>query len=177
MDVLRNPPGRGTRAYIGIGGNEGKVAENLQEAVDRLGALGEVTAVSSVYRTAPIGLVDQPDFLNAVVELDTNLGPLDLLDGLHVIEHDLGRVRGVRFGPRTVDLDLLWYGGRTIADERLVVPHPRAHEREFVLRPLAELAPQLPLGRGTAGELLAALEPQGVELAGFALMAGAGDAD
>jgi 2-amino-4-hydroxy-6-hydroxymethyldihydropteridine diphosphokinase len=163
--------------YIGIGGNEGDVAQNLQEAVDRLAALGEVTAVSSVYRTAPIGLVDQPDFLNAVVELDTSLAPHELLDGMHVIENDLGRVRGVRFGPRTVDLDLLWYGGQVIADERLVVPHPRAHEREFVLRPLAELAPQLPLGPGTAAELLAALEPQGVEAAGFALMAHAGDAD
>jgi 2-amino-4-hydroxy-6-hydroxymethyldihydropteridine diphosphokinase len=155
----------------------GKVAENLQRAVDALGGLGEVSAVSGVYRTAPIGLVDQPDFLNAVVELDTGLPPHDLLDGLHAIEHALGRVRGIRFGPRTVDLDLLWYGGQTIADERLVVPHPRAHEREFVLRPLAELAPQLPLGPGTAAELLAQLPPQGVEPAGFALMAHAGDAD
>jgi 2-amino-4-hydroxy-6-hydroxymethyldihydropteridine diphosphokinase len=177
MDVLRNPPGRGTRAYIGIGGNVGEVAANLQSAVDLMGGLGEVTAVSSVYRTAPIGLVDQPDFLNAVAELDTGLPPHGLLAGLHAIEHELGRVRGVRFGPRTVDLDLLWYGGQAIADERLVVPHPRAHEREFVLRPLAELAPDLPLGAGTAAELLAALPAQGVEPAGLALMAHAGDAD
>ena len=100
-------------------------------------------AGSHIYRTRPIGLTDQPDFQNAVARLSTTLAPEALLDELLGLEARFGRVREVRFGPRTLDLDLLWYEGVVRDDERLTLPHPRAHEREFVLRPLAELDPDL----------------------------------
>jgi 2-amino-4-hydroxy-6-hydroxymethyldihydropteridine diphosphokinase len=105
-------------------------------------------AASPVYETDPVGYEDQPAFLNAVVLL--------------AIEAEFHRERTVRWGPRTLDLDLLWYEGVTSADDRLTLPHPRAHEREFVLRPLADLDPELPLGDSTVGELLRALPAQGV---------------
>ena len=108
------------------------------------------------------GWNDQPVFLNAVVVIDTTLEPIALLDGLLAIEAAFHRERTVRWGPRTLDLDLLWYAGRMVDTERLTLPHPRAHEREFVLRPLADLAPELPLAGSTAGRLLAVLPGQGV---------------
>jgi 2-amino-4-hydroxy-6-hydroxymethyldihydropteridine diphosphokinase len=131
------------RAYIGLGGNEGDVSLNLQAAIAEIGELPEtrVVRVSSLYRTAPVGLVEQPDFLNGVVAVDTSLEPADLLDRLLAIERSLGRTREVPGGPRTVDLDLLLWGDRVVETPSLRVPHPRMHERAFVLIPLAEIAP------------------------------------
>jgi 2-amino-4-hydroxy-6-hydroxymethyldihydropteridine diphosphokinase len=145
-----------------LGSNLGDSLQTLRRAAAALGGLGAVVAASPVYETDPVGLTEQPAFLNAVVELDTTLEPLPLLDALLAIEADSGRERGVRFGPRTLDLDLIWYDGRRLESDRLTLPHPRAHEREFVLRPLADLAPELPLAGSTAGRLLAGLPGQGV---------------
>src|SRR5205814_9141826 len=112
----------------------------------------------------------QPDYLNLVAELETRLEPIELLHRLQALEASHGRERKVRWGPRTLDLDIVWYGGREIDDPELTLPHPRAHEREFVLRPLCDLAPDLELRGRTAREWLESIEPQGVEAAGLLLM-------
>ena len=142
-----------TRAYVGLGANVGNRRENLDRAVELLGAEPgvRVFAVSSVRETDPVGYEDQPRFLNAVCAVDTELGPRDLLERLLAIERALGRVRtGPRFGPRTIDLDLLLYGNETVDEPGLTVPHPRLAERLFVLEPLLELAPDLVLPDGRA---------------------------
>jgi 2-amino-4-hydroxy-6-hydroxymethyldihydropteridine diphosphokinase len=162
MEMSSNPPFRGNRAYIGLGSNLGDSLSVLRSATARLAGLGDVLAASPVYETDPVGYEDQPAFLNAVVLLDTTLQPEALLDGLLAVEAEFHRERTVRWGPRTLDLDMLWYEGETRDDERLTLPHPRAHEREFVLRPLADLDPELPLAGSTVGELLRALPAQGV---------------
>jgi 2-amino-4-hydroxy-6-hydroxymethyldihydropteridine diphosphokinase len=129
-----------------------------------------VTAGSRIYRSRPIGRAQQPDFLNAVARLETPLGAEELLEALLALEAQFGRVRNVRWGPRTLDLDLIWYEGEEREDARLTLPHPRAHEREFVLRPLSELDPALELRGASVSEWLAGLEPQGVEPTGSTLM-------
>jgi 2-amino-4-hydroxy-6-hydroxymethyldihydropteridine diphosphokinase len=120
----------------------------------------EVAAVSSIRETDPVDLVDQPPFLNAAAALDTELGPRALLDLLLTVERELGRTRdGPRFGPRTIDLDLLLYGDDVIDEPGLSVPHPRLHERRFALEPLAELDPDLVVpGHGSVQALLAGLQ-------------------
>jgi 2-amino-4-hydroxy-6-hydroxymethyldihydropteridine diphosphokinase len=118
--------------------------------------------VSPVYESDPVGVTHQPAFTNAVASLETSLEPVALLDCLLEIEARHGRVRTVRWGPRTLDLDLIAYEGVRLDTPRLVLPHPRACEREFVLRPLADVAPDLELGGQTASEWLAALPAQGV---------------
>ena len=105
----------------------------------------EIIRVSSLYETAPVGVTDQPDFLNAVAAVQTGLGPLETLDALLHIENQMGRVRTERWGPRVIDLDLLLYGGERVSSPGLTVPHPRLRERAFVLVPLAEIAPELRL--------------------------------
>jgi len=165
MEMSVSPPFRGNRAYIGMGSNLGDSLDLLRSATARLAGLGAVVAASPLYETDPVGYEDQPAFLNAVVLLDTTLEPDDLLDALLAIEAEFHRERTVRWGPRTLDLDLLWYEGVTRSDERLTLPHPRAHEREFVLRPLVDLDPELPLAGSTASELLRRLPNQGVRLA------------
>jgi 2-amino-4-hydroxy-6-hydroxymethyldihydropteridine diphosphokinase len=168
---LENAPKRVSRAYVGFGANLADPATTLRAAAVELArAAGEVAAASPIYRSRPIGLVEQPPFLNAVAQLDTELGPEPLLDVLQAVEAAHGRVRAVHWGPRTLDLDLLWFDGVVRDDPRLTLPHPRAHEREFVLRPLCDLAPDLPLSGRTAREWLEALDPQGVEPAGLSLM-------
>jgi 2-amino-4-hydroxy-6-hydroxymethyldihydropteridine diphosphokinase len=168
---MENPPDRVSRAYVGFGGNLGDPASTLRAAAAELGRrAGRVRAASPVYRSAPVGVTNQPPFLNAVASLDTPLSADALLDVLLAIEAEQGRVRDVRWGPRTLDLDLLWFDGELRDDPRLTLPHPRAHEREFVLRPLCDLAPDLELRGRTAAEWLQALEPQGVEPAGLPLM-------
>jgi 2-amino-4-hydroxy-6-hydroxymethyldihydropteridine diphosphokinase len=126
-------------AYVGIGTNAGDRGENLSRALCELRSVGTLLARSSTYRTAPWGPIDQAEFFNAVVSLETELSPHDLLDALHFIERRLGRTAGERWGPRIIDLDLLLYDDLTIADERLQVPHEHLAERAFVLVPLAEL--------------------------------------
>jgi len=146
-------------------------AQTLRAAAAEVGReAGRIAAASPIYCSLPVGVTDQPPFLNAVAALDTELGPDALLDVLLAVEAAHGRVRDVRWGPRTLDLDLVWFEGVVRDDPRLTLPHPRAHEREFVLRPLCDLAPDLLLHGRTAREWLDSLEPQGVEPAGLSLM-------
>jgi 2-amino-4-hydroxy-6-hydroxymethyldihydropteridine diphosphokinase len=151
-----------TRAYVGLGANLGDRRAALEEAVERLGREEgvDVVAVSSFRDTAPVGYLDQPRFLNAAAALETDLAARELLDRLLAVERALGRTRGgPRFGPRTIDLDLLLYGDERIGEPGLDVPHPRLHERRFVLEPLAELDPGLAVpGRGPVKALLAELD-------------------
>jgi 2-amino-4-hydroxy-6-hydroxymethyldihydropteridine diphosphokinase len=148
-----------TRAYVGLGANIGDRERTLREAVDALGAEEgiEVAAVSTLRETDPVGVGEQPRFLNGVAALETSLGARELLDRLLAVEQRFGRVRVPgEHGPRTLDLDLLLYGDETIDEPGLALPHPRMHERRFVLEPLAELAPGLVVsGRGTVESLLA----------------------
>jgi 2-amino-4-hydroxy-6-hydroxymethyldihydropteridine diphosphokinase len=149
------------RAYVGLGANLGPREVTLLRAVDFLAATDgvEVVAVSQLRETEPVGIVDQPVFLNGAVALETDLGPRQLLDRLLEIERELGRVRTERWGPRTVDLDLLVYGSEVVDEPGLAVPHPRLHERRFALEPLAELDPELVVpGRGDVSALVAALD-------------------
>lgn len=152
--------------YVSLGSNQGDSGSLLEQAADALRRLPRtvVTARSSLYRTAPVGYVEQPHFLNQVVALRTSLSPLELLDATQGIERAGGRVRGVRWGPRTLDVDILWYDDIAFADERLQLPHPRVEERRFVLEPLAELVPDLVLAGGcTVAEALAKVADQPVE--------------
>ncbi len=154
------------RAYLGLGSNQGHSEEILDRAVALLETLPHtrLTAVSGTYRTAPVGGPEQDDFLNLVVEVQTSLPPRDLLGETQRIERALGRERVVRWGPRTLDVDILWYHGSSAADEVLELPHPRMEERRFVLEPLAELAPQLVLPSGrTVVQALALVQAQAVE--------------
>ncbi len=130
-------------AYIGLGSNLGDRRAMLREAIRRLGAYGRVVAVSSLYETEPVGFREQPWFLNAVVALETELDPHSVLEALLAIERRAGRVRTFRNAPRTLDLDLLLYGSVVTESDELSLPHPRLHERSFVLVPLAEIAPDL----------------------------------
>ena len=134
----------------------------MRSALADVRSLGQLRHVSPVYESDPVGLTDQAAFTNAVAALDTSLEPVALLDGLLEIENRHGRVRTVRWGPRTLDLDLIAYDQVRLDTPRLVLPHPRACEREFVLRPLADIAPDLELAGQTASEWLAALPAQGV---------------
>jgi 2-amino-4-hydroxy-6-hydroxymethyldihydropteridine diphosphokinase len=131
------------RAYVGLGANLGDPLVQLRMAVAAISRLPStaVAGTSSVYRSAPVGYLDQPDFYNAVVGVDTRLSPQALLDALLAIEHEGGRTREFRNSPRLIDLDLLLYGDRVVDQPRLTVPHPRLAGRAFVLLPLVELAP------------------------------------
>jgi 2-amino-4-hydroxy-6-hydroxymethyldihydropteridine diphosphokinase len=168
---VKDAPKGVKRAYVGFGANLGDPAATLRAAALELPRrAGALTAGSHIYRSRPIGLVDQPDFLNAVAAVETGLDAERLLDELLALEAEFGRVRDVRWGPRILDLDLIWYEGEQRDDARLTLPHPRAHEREFVLRPLHELDPDLDLRGASVSEWLAGLEPQGVEPTGMTLM-------
>ncbi len=139
------------RAYIGLGSNLADPLAQLAKAVKALQTLpaSRLTALSRFYCSSPMGPADQPDYLNAVAMLDTRLNALELLDALQAIENEQGRVRGSqRWGPRTLDLDLLLYGTEVIDTDRLKVPHPGLSERNFVLFPLADIAPELVLPDG-----------------------------
>ncbi|HKH30922.1 MAG TPA: 2-amino-4-hydroxy-6-hydroxymethyldihydropteridine diphosphokinase [Gaiellaceae bacterium] len=150
------------RAYVGIGANLGNRDETIARALDLLARRAEVDVlqVSTLRETDPVGYADQPRFLNGAAAVETDLDPRALLDELLAVERELGRTRdGPRFGPRTIDLDLLVYGDREVSELGLTVPHPRLAERAFVLEPLAELDPELEIpGRGRVEDLLRGLQ-------------------
>ena len=145
-----------TIAYVGLGANLGDRDATIRAAVAELPG---VVAISPLRETDPVGVTDQPRFLNGVAALETELAPRELLDVLLAVERRLGRERRERWGPRTIDLDLLLYGDEVIDEDGLTVPHPRLRERRFVLEPLADLAPKLVVpGLGGVEELLAELD-------------------
>ena len=150
------------RAYVGIGANLGDAAATVRAAAERLRPLG-LRRLSSLYRSAPVDAAG-PDFVNAVAELDASLPPLSLLSELQAIEQAFGRERPYRNAPRTLDLDLLLHGDQCMATALLTLPHPRLHQRAFVLHPLLELVPDLVVpGLGPLADRLAALAGQRLE--------------
>ncbi len=144
-------------AYVALGANLGAAAATVSAAAAALGEIPEtrLQAVSSLYQTAPVGLKHQPDFINAVAEISTRLPPAQLLEALFAIEARFGRSRSVPNAPRTLDLDLLLYGEIRLDQPQLTLPHPRMHQRAFVLAPLAEIAPECRIpGLGRVRDLL-----------------------
>ena len=159
-------------AYVALGANLEDPVVQVRAGLAALATLPhtQLLVQSSLYRTAPVGYADQPDFINAVAAVDTELSPRELLDALLAIELNHGRVRQFANAPRTLDLDVLLYDDVEVNESGLTIPHPRMHERAFVLAPLAEIAPlcEIP-GHGRVSELLRSLDPQGVtRLAGGA---------
>jgi 2-amino-4-hydroxy-6-hydroxymethyldihydropteridine diphosphokinase len=143
------------KAVVALGANIGNPEEQMDLAIEMLRQATEVTAISQYYSTKPVGGPDQPDYLNAVCILDSDLPALDLLALLHGIEKSLGRERIEKWGPRTIDLDLIQYGGLLSKASELELPHPRAHERRFVLEPWHEIEPEaVLLTHGKIAELL-----------------------
>jgi 2-amino-4-hydroxy-6-hydroxymethyldihydropteridine diphosphokinase len=132
----------GIICYIGIGSNLGNSLKNCQHAIEILSrAKGiELTTISSFYKTEPVGIENQDYFINAVIEIKTELSPRTLLQTLQNIENDMGRLRDVKGGPRIIDLDVLFYGQNEISERDLIIPHPEIHRRRFVLEPLCEIA-------------------------------------
>jgi 2-amino-4-hydroxy-6-hydroxymethyldihydropteridine diphosphokinase len=153
------------RAYVGLGGNLGDPQSAMGAALAMLHADDDIDIlrVSSLYRTPPWGLVDQPDFLNAVAEIETTLAPRLLLDACLAAERALKRVRNERWGPRAIDLDVLIYGDLSIHEDGLTVPHPRIAERAFVLVPLLEIAPRLMIGGRPLDAALQTLDTSGIQ--------------
>jgi 2-amino-4-hydroxy-6-hydroxymethyldihydropteridine diphosphokinase len=152
-------------AYLGLGSNLGDREANLREALERMESAGiHVVRRSSIYETEPRDLPDQPWFLNAAVEVETDLFPFQLLARLQNIEREMGRRRVTPKGPRNIDIDVLSYGRSVIATADFQVPHPRMAQRRFVLEPLSEIASEFrhPATGKTAREMLASLDPQGV---------------
>lgn len=154
-----------SRAWIALGSNQGDSAVILTTALDGIAALpaSRLLACSHRYRTAPVGGPEQPDFLNAVCLIETQLSAADLLSHLQRLESDAGRVRHERWGPRTLDLDIIAYDDLEQQDPKLTLPHPRAHQRAFVLHPLAELTPQLRLQGKTVSDWLVSVTDQAIE--------------
>jgi 2-amino-4-hydroxy-6-hydroxymethyldihydropteridine diphosphokinase len=160
------------RAIIGIGSNVGDRLQNMRSAVHMLSTMAKVDRVSKVYETAPVGGPPQPAYLNAAARIDYDGEPLALLDALQGIEATLGRVRVEHWGPRTIDLDILWIDGLSMEGDRLTVPHPRLLERPFALRPLIDIDPdaidpwsQMPYTRLVDHET-ATMRPTGFDVAG-----------
>jgi 2-amino-4-hydroxy-6-hydroxymethyldihydropteridine diphosphokinase len=149
-----------TIAYIGLGSNIGNRKENCLKALELLSSSARVVTVSSFYSAEPVGYVDQADFINAVAEIETDLSPEQLLAACRTVEDSLGRRRSVRWGPRTIDLDILLYGDSVLETAELTIPHPLLATRGFVLIPLCEIAPHImhPVLQKTAAQLLRELE-------------------
>ena len=166
------PGNRIVAAYIGLGSNLGDRLSNLQGAIDRLDrAEGiAVTAVSHVYETAPIGSPEQSDYLNAAIAIETDREAGEVMDICLTVEKTMGRTRTVRWGPREIDIDILLYGTLCIESERLTIPHPRMHERAFVLIPLADIDGYIehPVLKKTVFALLEGIDSTGVRRAGNA---------
>jgi 2-amino-4-hydroxy-6-hydroxymethyldihydropteridine diphosphokinase len=153
-------------AFVALGANLDDPQAQVQSAIAALGTLPDTRLVraSSLYRSAPVGYSNQPDFINAVAEVATGLAPRELLDALLALEHRRGRVRDFPNAPRTLDLDIILYGDLALHEHGLTIPHPRMHERAFVLVPLAEIAPDASVpGRGAARDLLAGVDTGSVE--------------
>jgi 2-amino-4-hydroxy-6-hydroxymethyldihydropteridine diphosphokinase len=159
------------RAYLALGSNLGDRLEQMQAALDRLSLDGAITLlqVSPVYENRAVGMGEVDDFLNAIVEVETLLAPLDLLDRCLEVEAQLGRVRTGAWAPRTIDLDVIAYGDEVIEHERLQVPHPRIAERDFVVYPLNAIAPDLCIRGRRVADLAAALPMEGLTLYRFDL--------
>lgn len=151
--------------FLGLGGNLGDPQSAMAAALQAIDARGDtkVVAVSSLYRTPPWGKLDQPDFLNAVAQAETDLDARSLLDACLNAERALKRVRGERWGPRVIDIDLLWFNGQRIHEDGLHIPHPRMLERAFVMLPLAQIAPELDFAGQRADQISAALDQTGIE--------------
>ncbi|HKE32546.1 MAG TPA: 2-amino-4-hydroxy-6-hydroxymethyldihydropteridine diphosphokinase [Candidatus Angelobacter sp.] len=148
--------------YLSLGSNLGDRATNLRTAIEHLGELGAVVGRSSLYETEPVEMERQPWFLNCVVAIETELMPKQFLARTITIEQKMGRRRTQPKGPRTIDIDILLFGGSVVDTSALTIPHPAMHERRFVLEPLAEIAPELrhPVFKKTVREMLAALPPK-----------------
>lgn len=154
------------QAFIALGANIVQPTKQVRRAIALICLLPHTRLLktSSFYCTAPVGYADQPDFINAVVEISSDLSARELLEALLAIESALGRERSIPNGPRTIDLDLLLYGDRTINEQELIVPHPRMHERAFVLVPLTEIAPEVIIpGQGQAKDQLPAVTNQSLK--------------
>ena len=154
------------RAFLALGSNLDAPEQRLLQAFEQIAATAGITLVrrSSLYRTAPVGFIDQPDFINAVAEVLTTLSPFELLAAALSVERQQGREREFQNAPRTLDVDVLFYGDQHVDSASLTLPHPRAHERAFVLRPLLEIAPHCVIpGRGPARDFLPACADQGIQ--------------
>jgi 2-amino-4-hydroxy-6-hydroxymethyldihydropteridine diphosphokinase len=165
-------PSPGIHIILALGSNLGDRLDILQGAVDEVASLDgvSVTAVSPVYETAPVGGPAQPDYLNAVVSARTTLPAYDLLARLHDVEAAFDRVREIRWGPRTLDIDIITFDGASCGDPELTLPHPRAHERAFVLAPWHDLDPDAILpGHGAVSELLTAVADGGIRRSDYTL--------
>lgn len=129
-------------AYLGLGSNIGDRISSIRDAISRLAELDDIRieAISSLYETEPAGYIDQPDFINCVVKIETGYNPYQLLDAVHNIENSMGRIRNIRWGPRIIDIDILLFGNTRIKTDDLEIPHPRMLERSFVMVPLLEIA-------------------------------------
>ena len=153
-------------AFIGLGSNLANPSAQVLQAmqlIDQHHGI-RVLAKSGLYRSAPVGYLEQPDFINAVIKVETQLAPLALLQTLLALEQENGRTREFQNAPRTLDLDVLLYGDLQMHERGLTIPHPRMHERAFVLLPLAEIAPGCAIpGRGSVSELLRAIDASGVK--------------
>jgi 2-amino-4-hydroxy-6-hydroxymethyldihydropteridine diphosphokinase len=156
-----NPP---AEVFLALGTNLGDRAQNLAHAREQLKDCVTINQTSTIYKTPPWGVVEQPAFLNQVMETSTVLSPIDLLSAVKNIEAELGRVPSVRFGPRLIDIDILLYDGLQLNSTELVIPHPRMFERAFVMLPLNEIAPDLvPPGQdNTVSEILNRLDRSGI---------------
>lgn len=152
--------------FLGLGSNLGDRLAFLNAAIQAISAFADVLGQSPIYETAPWGYDDQDDFLNQVLEVSTELSPRELLGRLKQVEQDVGRRASFQNGPREIDIDILLYGNQTIEQDDLSIPHPRLHERAFMLRPLANLAPDLvhPVKKKTVSELLKHTDQSGVKM-------------
>ena len=157
--------------FLGLGTNLGERQQNLQQAISGLSRRLQISAISPVYATPPWGVVDQPDFLNLCLQAETSLLPHELIRFLKELERRIGRTKTFRWGPRLIDIDILFYDDLVYEDEGLSIPHPRLAERSFVVGPLADIAPGLqhPLTGKRISELAAAVDLSEMKPAGFNL--------
>lgn len=169
--MIRVPMADPVTAYLGLGGNVGDVAAAMRGALDLIGADPgcRVTAVSRIFRTPPWGPVEQDWYLNACVAIETRLEATDLLALVLETERAFGRVRTTRWGPRTLDIDILLYGASPVSLDNLTIPHPRMIERAFVMVPLADIAPDAMLHGRSVGDHAAAFANEGLEVTEYRL--------